>query len=100
VRELVLLRAILEDVKTNEEMYGAHPTTLLALEGCLESMESMKSITTLLVPGFASSSRFKRKLTAIEAVRQGDKISQLRAKLQEAKLTLMMAQQSSAACVS
>jgi hypothetical protein len=100
VRELNLLRTILGDVKTNEEMFGPHPTTLMALEGCMESMESMNSIASSLVSGFSSSSKFKQKWTAIEAVRQGDKISQFKAKLEEAKLTLMMAQQSSAACVS
>jgi hypothetical protein len=91
---------IRNDVKTNEEMYGARPTTLLALESGLESMESMNAIAALLVPGFSSSSKFKRKWTAIEVVRQGEKISQFKTKLQEAKLTLMMAQQSSTAFVS
>ena len=73
---------------------------MLALEGCAELLEEMNSIAESLVPGFSSSSKLKRKWVAIETVRQRDKISQFRAKLGDAKLSLMMAQQNSAAYVS
>jgi hypothetical protein len=91
---------ILQDVKTNEETSGPHPTMMLALEGCTNLLEEMNSIAESLVPGLSSSSKFKRKWTAVEAVRQGDKISQFRAKLGDAKISLMMAQQNVAAYVS
>jgi len=99
VRDLSFLNEILEEIKHNEEAFGSHTATRLALERCVESLDALSSIARSLHPGFVSSSKIKRKWTALEAVMKSDKIVQFKAKLQEAKLNLILAQQSSAAYV-
>lgn len=69
----------------------------MALERCDVSLKGLLGVTESLVPGFASNSRLKRKWAAIEVVRKYDKIADFRCKLQQAKLDLLIAQQTSAA---
>ena len=59
-------------------------------------MRDLQEIADSLVPGFAASSNIKRKWAAISAVRAKDKIVKFQAKLQAAKLDLVLARTLSA----
>ncbi|KAF8865396.1 hypothetical protein BDZ45DRAFT_445375 [Acephala macrosclerotiorum] len=97
IQELEFFDSILKQIRRNEEMFGSKNETYLALSRCDTSLRAVLGIVESLVPSFASSSRIKRKWAAIDAVRKNEKIASFKAKLQEAKLDLLIAQQTSAA---
>jgi hypothetical protein len=77
-------------------VFGPHPTTKLALERCVEPIDALNFMADSFAPGLMLESKVKQKWTALEAVRKGDQIAKIKAKLQEAKTNLLMAQQSAA----
>jgi len=95
VEELNLLRSILDEIQKTENKFGTSSITHFALKQCLAHLESLNSIAELLSPGFTSKNSFKRAWTAIDTVRQSERISQFKLKLGEAKLTLILALQGS-----
>lgn len=99
VGELEFLDSILKRIRLNEDTTGSQAETYEALARCDVSLKALVHIADALVPGFASNSRFRRKCAAISVVRTEQKIAKFKAKLQEAKLDLLIAQQSSAAYV-
>jgi len=90
---------ILDEIRKTEDKLGTSSITHFALKQCLVHLESLYCIAESLSPGFSSKSPLKRAWTAIDTVRQSEKISQFKTKLGEAKLTLILAQQGSAALV-
>jgi hypothetical protein len=94
--ELDFCSQVLDEIKHNEQVFGPHPTTKLALERCVEPIGALNSMADSFAPGLMSESKVKQKWTALEAVRKGDQIAKIKAKLQEAKINLLMAQQSAA----
>ncbi|CZR55223.1 uncharacterized protein PAC_05110 [Phialocephala subalpina] len=97
VQELEFFDSILNQIRRNEETFGSKTETFLALSRCETSLKSLLDVVESLVPGFASSSRMKQKWAAIDVVRKNEKIASFKSKLQEAKLDLLIAQQTSAA---
>jgi hypothetical protein len=99
VEELNFLNQVLEGIKQNEQDFGCHTTTQMGLERCLETIDALNSMAGSFAEGFLSRNIIRRKWTALESVRKNDQIAKFKAKLHEAKLNLIMAQQSSAASV-
>jgi hypothetical protein len=97
IQDLEFFDSILKHIRHREETFGSQTEIYEALARCDASLKSVLSIAESLVPGFASNNRFKRKWAAIEVVRNEKKIATFKAKLQEAKLDLLIAQQISAA---
>jgi len=87
---------LLDDIRNNERILGPQPAIKQALERCEAPLKDLQQIADSLVPGFAASSNIKRKWAAISAVRAKDKIAKLQAKLQAAKLDLVLARTLSA----
>ena len=87
---------VLEEIQVNENKLSTSSIIGHALEQCLAHLESLHSIAKALSPGFISRSSVRRAWTAFDSVNQSEKISQFKAKLGEAKITLMLAQQVSA----
>ncbi|KAE8448537.1 hypothetical protein EG329_009418 [Mollisiaceae sp. DMI_Dod_QoI] len=96
VQELEFFDSILNQIRRDEEKFGSQPETYLALSRCDGSLKSLLGIAESLVPGFASNNTVKRTWAAIKVVRKNDKLASFKAKLQEAKLDLLIAQQTSA----
>lgn len=95
VHDLLLFSKILDEIRENDEKFGSHDTTKLALKRCAEIMASLDAITGPLVAGLGSKSAFTRTLKGIETVRQADRVSYLRMTLQDLKATLILARQNS-----
>ena len=91
------MNEILEGIEQNERDFGSHPTTQRALERCAEPIEDLTRMIESFAEGFTSKNAIRRKWTALDSVRKNDQISKFKSKVQEAKLSLMLAQQCSAA---
>lgn len=96
VCDLDQLRHTLDEIRDNEEKFGSHAAIRTTLERCMKYVASLNSIAESLNARLASMSPFIRKRAAFVAVMRTGKIKQLKEKLQDAKLTLLMAQTSSA----
>lgn len=96
IKDLRLLKTVLNDIQRNEELYGQHAATALALEGCREKILALHAIVDALAPGFTTQNTVERNWNAVQAARKSEKIKDFRKKLEEAKTTLLLAQQSSA----
>lgn len=96
MKDLQVLRTVLEQIQRNEEQYGPHPATAQALQLCREKTLVLHGILEALVPGFATHNTFRRQWNAIQSARKSEKIADFRAKLEEAKTTLLLALQLSA----
>lgn len=97
VGELEFFDSVLQRIRLNEDTTGSQAATYEALARCDVSLKALVRIADALVPGFASNSRFKRKWAAVAVVRNEQKIAKFKAKLQEAKIDLLIGQQTSAA---
>jgi len=93
IEELNLLRMILDEILKYEDKFGTSSMIELALGQCLLHLKSLHSIANTLAPGLTSKSSIRKAWTAIDTVRQSERITQFKAKLTEAKLTLILAQQ-------
>lgn len=98
--ELSLTHEILATVESNANALNPNPETNVALKGFIRPMQTLSSILQPLLDGLSSSSSMTRKWTAMEAVKQSNKISRLQVKLHEARSNLAIAQVSSGRYVS
>ncbi|KAN0093828.1 hypothetical protein V8E51_017012 [Hyaloscypha variabilis] len=96
IAQLKFLAELLGDIQNNEKIIGPQPAIKQALERCEAPLRDLQQIADYLVPGFAASSKIKRKWAAISAVRAKDKIAKFQSNLQVAKLDLVLARTLSA----
>jgi hypothetical protein len=89
---LGLLRTLLASIQETEEVLGPDAVTNEALEICRKSIKKLTNIVDSLAPGFASQNSVKRKWTAIDAVMRTEEILKFKAGLEEAKSSLILAQ--------
>jgi hypothetical protein len=81
---------LLDDIQNNEKIIGPQPAIKQALERWEAPLRALQQIADSLVPGFAASSKIKRKWAAISAVRAKDKIAKFQSNLQITKLDLVL----------
>ena len=76
-----------------ETRQSKHDTVVnAALVECEQHVNVLISIAEELVPGFGSARPLARTWTAVKAVKKGEKIRKFQERLEQAKLTLVMAQ--------
>lgn len=95
VKELRLFSAVLEGIQLNELRYGPDPITRSVLESCADKVSALVGLVDDLEPGFASMSIRVRKWSAFKATLRSEKIKKFRVSLDETKITLRLARQSS-----
>ncbi|PMD38288.1 hypothetical protein L207DRAFT_585193 [Hyaloscypha variabilis F] len=96
IAQLKFFAELLDDIQNNEKIIGPQPAIKQALERCEAPLRDLQQIADSLIPGFAASSKIKRKWAAISAVRAKDKIAKFQSNLQVAKLDLVLARTLSA----
>ncbi|EON67347.1 hypothetical protein W97_06600 [Coniosporium apollinis CBS 100218] len=95
LKDLQVLETVRKSIQHNQELYGPHQEVAAALQGCHQELLALQAIVDDLAPGFAMRNSFQRKWNAIRSVSKSEKMKDFRARLQEAKTTLILALQSS-----
>jgi hypothetical protein len=92
IQDMHLLKAVLQEIKADDERYGSHNSTILALERCLECTESLNDIASSLFSGLSSKRSTTRAFAALDALKKDNKITQIKSKLRDAREALSLAQ--------
>ena len=95
-RELKLFLVILQGIQQSEQRYGPDADTAYVLASCSELVDSLIAITDGLERGFATTSLRRRKWGATKAVFKRNTIKKFQDVLRDTKITLILAQQTSA----
>ena len=95
--DLRLFLSILDKIRLDEQGIGVDVITERILQSCFDKASTIFKIVNDLEPGFATKSQRIRKWSVIKVSFKSDRIQKLRRSLEETKLTLLSAQQSSLA---
>lgn len=94
--ELSVISSILHTIQHDESRAEDSAALKSALLQCQQIVRGLNLIAEDLVPGFASASKVARSWTALRALKKTEKIKAFQQKLEQAKITLLLAQQNSA----
>ena len=93
---LSVVSSILDDIWRENPQTKQDAVLTAALVECEQHVGALNSIAEDLDPGFTAASPLGRTWTAVRAVKKGDKIRKFQERLEQAKITLIMARQESA----
>lgn len=93
---LSVVSSILDKIWRESPQEKQDAVLTAALLECGQHVGALNSIAEDLAPGFTAASPLVRTWTAVRAVKKGDTIKQFQERLEQAKITLIMARQESA----
>lgn len=94
--ELSVISSILRTIQHAESHAEDNAALESALLQCQQTVRGLELIAEDLMLGFVSASKVARSWTALKAVKKVEKIKAFQQKLEQAKTTLLLAQQNSA----
>lgn len=93
---LSVISSILRTIQHDQSRAEDNAALESALLQCQRIVRGLNLIAEDLMPGFVSASKISRSWTALKAVKKAEKIKAFQQKLEQAKTTLLLAQQNSA----
>ena len=91
-----MISSILRTIQHDQSRAEDNAALESALLHCQQIVRALNLIVEQLMPGFVSASKISRSWTALKAVKKAEKIKAFQQKLEQAKTTLLLAQQNSA----